>query len=73
MKKVEYFDPNIAGDHTPVSDEQGRFVKREDYDKLRTAVEWVLTDAAYKPPELVGDVAERWIWKLRETLGCDLA
>jgi hypothetical protein len=36
---------------------------------LTTAVDWVINDASYKPPELIGDVAERWVYKLREARG----
>lgn len=41
--------------------------------KLRQAVDWIIDDAAYKPPELVGDVAARWIHRLREARGLPCA
>ena len=31
---VNYYDPAIAGDDNPVSAEEGRYVRREDYDTL---------------------------------------
>ena len=36
---------------------------------MEEAVDWVLNDAAYKAPEQIGIVAERWIEKLREAKG----
>lgn len=37
-------------------------------DELRDAVSWILEDAAYKAPELIGDVAMRWIVRLNAAL-----
>ena len=40
----------------------------ERYQRLREAAQWVLDDAAYKPPEIIGDIAERWIHRLRASV-----
>jgi|SRR5271155_2977367 len=36
--------------------------------QLKVAVEWVLSDASFKAPEQIGQVAEGWIDRLREAL-----
>ncbi len=38
---------------------------------LRIALAWVLNDAAYKPPEEIGDVPGRWLSRLRQALAED--
>jgi hypothetical protein len=38
-------------------------------ERMKAAITWVIKDAAYKPPEMIGDVAERWISRLREVMG----
>lgn len=37
----------------------------DDFSNLVAAVRWILNDAAYKPPEEIGDVAQRWLDRLR--------
>lgn len=37
-------------------------------ERIETVVKWVLNDAAYKPPEVVGVVGERWREVLARTL-----
>lgn len=34
--------------------------------EIQEAIRWILNDASYKPPEEIGDIAERWISKLRQ-------
>jgi hypothetical protein len=36
--------------------------------RCRTAIEWVLNDAGYKPPEELSDIALRWLHRLRQAL-----
>lgn len=49
-----------------VSDLNARLLKAErSRDTLRDAIDWVLSDAVYKPPEEIGDIAQRWLSRLR--------
>lgn len=39
---------------------------REEREEVVAAIEWVLSDAKYRSPELINDVAERWIARLKQ-------
>lgn len=53
-------------DMTHVMDLTVKLLKAEkERDKLRDAIDWVLSDAVYKPPEEIGDIAQRWLARLR--------
>lgn len=45
----------------------------EEIQAVMDAVAWIINDAGYKPPEMVGEVAERWIHKLRQAKGLPCA
>jgi hypothetical protein len=36
--------------------------------ELEADIRWVLNDAAYKPPEAIGQVAQRWVDRLRSAM-----
>lgn len=40
----------------------------EALDRIAVAAQWCINDAAYKAPELWGDIGERWIYRLSEAL-----
>ena len=45
------------------------FVKSNDHDRLRDAVEWVIRDASYKAPEQIdAEITERWLARLKSAL-----
>lgn len=43
-------------------------VDREGFTTLLDAVKWVLNDAAFKAPEQMGEVAERWVARLERAI-----
>ena len=43
-------------------------VDREAFTTLLDAVKWVLNDAAFKAPEQMGEVAERWVSRLERAI-----
>jgi hypothetical protein len=43
-------------------------VDREAFTTLLDAVKWVLNDAAFKAPEQMGEVAERWVARLERAI-----
>jgi hypothetical protein len=43
-------------------------VPEQSIEALREAAEWVINDANYKAPEQIGEVAERWLGRLRAAL-----
>lgn len=40
--------------------------KQDRIDVLERAIKWVLTDASFKAPEQIDDIAERWIDVLQD-------
>ena len=43
-------------------------VDREGFNALLDAVRWVLNDAAFKAPEQIGEVADRWVSRLERAI-----